>query len=62
MKKQYIIPSQEIVELKMSQYLLAGSELDKNTDPIDGGGALSPDFGPELPGMPGIPGVPDFEF
>ena len=54
MKKQYINPSMEVVDVKMQPMLLAGSlDIDSgDTGIIDGGGddvpALSPFFGSDL--------------
>ena len=45
MKKEYINPEMEIVEIEVTHSILAGSELGKNPgEPIGGGDALSPDF------------------
>ena len=46
MKKTYINPTLDVVEIKFTQQLLAGSLLDKGTDPvIDEGDVLAPGFG-----------------
>lgn len=60
MKKIYLKPALEVVDVKMQQPLMAGSEIDiyddeEVKDPID---LLAPDLG--LPSLPGanLPGFP----
>lgn len=42
MKKTYISPEMDIVELMSQQTLLAGSVLEINTDPVEVGNADAP--------------------
>ena len=49
MKKYYLKPNMEIVELKASQYLLTGSLCIDSDVEIPGGEALAP--GLDLPGL-----------
>lgn len=62
MKKEYMNPEMEIVDIKMNQQLLAGSpDLSTDPDPIDPGSSDAPglpgmpDFGPSIPGVPSFP-------
>ena len=56
MKKIYLQPEIDVVDIKFSQTLLAGSPvIDVYDDTIDDPGSLK---APELPGIPSAPGLP----
>lgn len=61
MKKEYMKPDMEVVDIKMNQQLLAGSGLGTDPDPIDPGSSDAPelpgmpDFGPSIPGASSFP-------
>ena len=49
MKKTYINPEMEIVEIKMQQHMLTGSvTIDTSADPIDPANADGREFGDEF--------------
>ena len=56
MKKEYMNPEMEIVDIKMNQQLLAGSpDLGTDPDPVDPGSSDAPGFLPDIPGVPSFP-------
>lgn len=64
MKKVYMTPDMEIVDIKLNQQLLAGS-LDIDSTPINAGDVEAPELPgmpDDMPGMPSIPGMGGFPF
>lgn len=54
MKKIYLTPEMEIVELDMFQPILAGSLPMSDTEIEDPNEILAPGFGPSIPGLNGL--------
>ena len=59
-KKQYMAPTVEIIDVKINQQLLIGS-VSIDSTPIDAGEVEAPDM-PGIPGMPSLPGMGGFPF
>jgi hypothetical protein len=59
MKKIYMTPELEEIEIKSNQPLLLGSG-GVTTDGIDTDGYGGVDDGTNIPGAPELPGMPDF--
>jgi hypothetical protein len=55
MKKTYIIPEIEIVEIAVQQMLATSINL--NNNPVDPGQADAPDMLQDMLGLPALPGV-----
>jgi len=59
-KKQYMAPTVEIIDVKINQQLLIGS-VSIDSTPIDAGEVEAPEM-PDIPGMPSLPGMGGFPF
>ena len=59
-KKQYMAPTVEIIDVKINQQLLIGSVGIEST-PIEAGEVEAPEM-PGIPGMPSLPGMGGFPF
>lgn len=59
-KKQYMAPTVEIIDVKINQQLLIGS-VSIDSTPIEAGEVEAPDM-PGIPGMPSLPGMGGFPF
>ena len=65
MKKIYIAPTVEVMEVKANQLLMASGVTSDNGIPfggVDEGGTLDPAAPPGLPSMGELVGLPDFIF
>jgi len=62
-KKQYMAPTVEIIDVKINQQLLIGS-VSIDSTPIDAGEVEAPEMPgmPDIPGMPSLPGMGGFPF